>query len=29
MLVSTESERPGTKRMLMEVAIATAAQSIK
>jgi hypothetical protein len=29
MLVSTESESPGTKRMLMEVAIATAAQSIK
>ena len=29
MLVSTESERPGTKRILMEVAIATAAQSIK
>ncbi len=29
MLVSTESERPGIKRILMEVAITTAAQSIK
>ena len=29
MLVSTESESPGTKRILMEVAITKAAQSIK